>query len=335
MFDCFVLLTDKETQHDSVVVSQVNLTLASMEQSTNKPQIQSEQLVNVGNLVYSYDLPSDSKNSLRWRKESLENQDDDHEERVTMRTSQNAYKVEDVEDDDDEQFLNSFYGQQNQLSKRSRRSLENQIRRNNRIPFELSSNEEQDEESYVKRDYHQPKPTLSYAPENPLLNYFVGNKGRSIQSVDNFNAPVEVQRLTREIAEDLENVNELPVKYTLRKFAVLTKVIRTMNAKQIDDATNLLNDAQSSYEHKNDMEKSRKVYRDSLLNAGTGPAVVELMKWIEDGRLQGEEAAEVIAALPKTIREPTEEMQKRFFVSISASNYPIFYAINLELNAAL
>lgn len=40
------------------------------------------------------------------------------------------------------------------------------------------------------------------------------------------------------------------------------------------------------------------------------------MQWIEQRRIHGEEAAELIAALPKTIREPTEEMQKRFFVSI-------------------
>lgn len=47
-----------------------------------------------------------------------------------------------------------------------------------------------------------------------------------------------------------------------------------------------------------------------------GPAINEIMELIERREIKGEEAAALIAVLPKTIREPTDEMQRRFLVSI-------------------
>lgn len=53
------------------------------------------------------------------------------------------------------------------------------------------------------------------------------------------------------------------------------------------------------------------------MSAGTGPAATEIMRLIEQRRIHGEDAAELIAQMPKNLRLPTEEMQKRFFVSIN------------------
>lgn len=39
------------------------------------------------------------------------------------------------------------------------------------------------------------------------------------------------------------------------------------------------------------------------------------MQLIERREIKDEEAAALVAAFPKTIREPTEEMQRRFLVS--------------------
>lgn len=156
---------------------------------------------------------------------------------------------------------------------------------------------------------------MKYAPENPLLNYFIGNKGGSIQNSKQFNAPAQVQYLVEEISADLEDANEMPIKNTLRKFNILAKVIRTMNTEQIEKTTRMIE------EKNNQRSMARKVYRDALVSAGTGPAITELMKWIEEERMTGEEAAEVIAAFPKTIREPTEQMLQRFFVSIQIHAY--------------
>ncbi|XP_031636119.1 vitellogenin-A1-like [Contarinia nasturtii] len=337
----------KETQQDSLIVSQVNVTLESMEQNEEKPLVQSEQLVDVGNLVYSYDLPSDKKNSLRPKKDSSEETDvdddnddsDDEEERDEENSSEKREERtakknkkhsrnsrqrrstdneiskntrNENEDDEDEENQNDIEkDNDNNIKKNKNKSNHNksQKSRQNRKSSRNISGEREDESSNEKKlEYHQPRPTLKDAPENPLLNYFVGNNGKSIQSRKEFNAKTEVEKLVEEISEDLENPEEIPAKNTLRKFNILAKIIRTMNAEQIEETTRALEkmDKKSS-------EKSRKVYLDALSTAGTGPAVNQLMTLIEERKLKGEEAVEVIITLPTTIREPTEEMQRRFF----------------------
>lgn len=277
-----------------------------MEETQGEPQIQTEQLVDVGNLVYSYDLPSDVKNAVRPKKDSSESDESDDDENdagveVAFGKLYNSFQ---------KQESSPKKSQQNKSrSPRSAGQRQSKQSRNQKY-----QNNDEDESIDMEQEFYQPKPTLKDAPQNPLLNYFIGNKGQSIQNRRGFNAQNEVQKLAEEIAQDLDNVSQMPVKYTLRKFNVLVKVIRTMNAEQMEETTRALeqngngNDQQTS-------EKIRKVYRDALLSAGTGPAINELMQWIEEGKLKGEEAAEVIAAFPKTIRAPTEEMQQRFFVS--------------------
>lgn len=41
-----------------------------------------------------------------------------------------------------------------------------------------------------------------------------------------------------------------------------------------------------------------------------------MKQWIESGKVEGEEAAELLAVLPNTARYPTREYIKEFFVSI-------------------
>lgn len=129
----------------------------------------------------------------------------------------------------------------------------------------------------------------------------------------------EVQKLATEIGKDLQNENDIPKLNTLAKFNILAQVIRILDEKQIQEATRQLYAPQAD----NQSEKSSarnaawKAYRDAVAQAGTGPAVKELMQWIENKKVDGEEASELIATLPKTIREPTEAVMKLFFVSIS------------------
>lgn len=151
----------------------------------------------------------------------------------------------------------------------------------------------------------------------PLLPLYVGYKGQSIKNAKDINVVHKVQQLAQEIGKDLQNESEIPKEDTLEKFNILAQLIRIMDKKQIEEATRQLYAPQAD----NQSEKSSarnaawKAYRDACAQAGTGPAVEEIFQWIESKRVDGEEAAELIATLPRTIREPTEEMQKSFFVS--------------------
>lgn len=303
---------DKENQQDAMVVSQVNVTLASMEPNHGKLNVNTENLVDVGNLVYSYDRPSDAKNELRPKNDSSESEERDDSDDL----AENSLMKEST------LFQNEMSRQYNRPKQtRSPRS----IRRNNN--YGQNENEWTDWESQQARrssGYLQPKPTLNNAPESPMLFYSIGNKGHSIQNSEDFNAQNAIQQIVSEIVEDLQDPNELPKKQTLRKFNVLAKVIRTMNSKQIREFTDrIMNDDENQQEQQQQQrnqqqqksEKTRKVYMDALVSAGTGPAVGEIMRLIEQQRVRGEAAAELIAQMPRNLRLPSEEMQKRFFVS--------------------
>lgn len=293
-----------------MIVSQVNVTLAAMEENDGKPLVKSDKLIDVGNLVYSYDMPSDKKNALRPKKDSSESQEDDEEE-----LNWNQFQKDNVNQP-------QYYQRKSEKKSRSARST-----RDYQSQYEQQYNNNANDfwDSAENKEYLQPKPTLKNAPENPMSYYSIGNKGSSIQSDKDFNAPAEVEKLAREIAQDLNNPNEVPVKQTLRKFNILSKIIRTMSAKQIEETTRSVVKKQENQEQDNGVaQKAVSVYRDALASAGTGPAVSELMKWIEEGKLTGEGAVEVIASFPKNIREPTKEMQKLFFVSIPYVNSAIF-----------
>lgn len=156
------------------------------------------------------------------------------------------------------------------------------------------------------------------APETPLLPLFVGYKGQSVQNSNKVNAVKESQKLAEEIGQDLQNPNEIPNSNTLAKFNILARLIRTMNAKQIDEAGRQMFAPQSEADNHNSKSSARnsawKAFRDATAEAGTPAAANQVMEWVEQKKVEGEEAAQLIASLPKTIRIPTESLMRRFFV---------------------
>jgi len=61
---------------------------------------------------------------------------------------------------------------------------------------------------------------------------------------------------------------------------------------------------------------NRRVYRDAVAEAGTLPALSAIIRWIRSNKLAEAEAAEIVAALPRSVVTPTPEYIKSFFVSI-------------------
>ncbi|MDD9338889.1 MAG: hypothetical protein PV362_04370, partial [Providencia heimbachae] len=70
-----------------------------------------------------------------------------------------------------------------------------------------------------------------------------------------------------------------------------------------------------------------KVYRDAVAQAGTGPAFKQIAKWIQSKKLKGEEAAEIISTLPRTVRTPTDEYLEQFFVSSNLKQLQLYQIV--------
>jgi len=63
-----------------------------------------------------------------------------------------------------------------------------------------------------------------------------------------------------------------------------------------------------------------KLYRDILVMCGTNPAFQILKTWIEERKLEGEDASGVLATLPAHLQTPSPDIVRQFYVSMSAAS---------------
>lgn len=157
----------------------------------------------------------------------------------------------------------------------------------------------------------------------PLLPYSVGYKGQSIKFAKQINLVQDVEKLAQKIGEELQNPSEIAASNTLNSFNQLSRMIRQMNAKEINEAFRQLYHPDREVDTHSGKSSARnaawKAYRDAVAEAGTPAAIDQVMEWIEENKIQGEEASQLIAGLPKTIRMPTNAVLRRFFVSLKFS----------------
>ncbi|XP_050356948.1 vitellogenin-like [Nymphalis io] len=123
--------------------------------------------------------------------------------------------------------------------------------------------------------------------------------------------PMNAQKLVQEIAQQLQNPNNMPKSDFLSKFNILVRVIASMSYGQLSQTSRSIEIAKSSNDNvKLDMWM---IYRDAVTQAGTSPAFQQIKTWIENKKIEGEEAAEVVAVLARSLRYPTKETMTQFF----------------------
>lgn len=183
----------------------------------------------------------------------------------------------------------------------------------------------------------QPHVSLSKAPEIPLSPLFIGYKGSMIQNSEKVTIEENCFELANQIATDVQDQSNIPKKHALDKFSMLSGWVRIMSEQQIKAVGARVQAALTS--PKPGMKQNKRadrpgqsldddnhdvtvwqVYRDAVVEAGTSAAMRVLFDWVNGGQLAGEEAAQAIAALQKSIRVPTPELVKEFYVSVTSMN---------------
>lgn len=247
---------DKEKQ-ESMVISEVRLELVSMEESSKGSESSRNELIDVGNLVFSYEKSSDKDNLVRTKTDSSE------EDSRRARSSSSSSSDEDFDMNADK------------LTKKSRkpRSLrtfdsdetKNQKARRNKWYVDAASDSDSSSESDSSSsdsvdssdEFHLRKPSMKHAPEHPFHPYGIDRVYKDGKK--------DIIQLVEEIVEDLRTPGDLAKKGTLAKFIVLTRIIRRLDATQIEETTRAIKD-----KHTDDKSKAWKIYRDALVEAGTG-----------------------------------------------------------------
>lgn len=255
------------------VVSQVQLKL--LEKNLVKTKLQEpQQTIDVGNLIYTYNLSSDKMNQIR--PQNIQVQSEIPE----------TWKTE----TDHERFTSE----------------------EQEVPFsEELQGRPMENLQYLRG---QRKLNMQVAPEIPLYYYNVGNKGRGIQIDPKINIENECWKLVNEIAQDVLVQDEIPKRNTLEKFDILCDLIRVMNQQQILNVYRQLGGQTEVVQNLINLIQ-KKVFRDAVAHAGTGPAVSVVCKWIITLQVKGIEARDLIEDTCKNLQTPTTEIIRTIFVS--------------------
>ncbi|XP_046405787.1 vitellogenin-A1-like [Ischnura elegans] len=172
----------------------------------------------------------------------------------------------------------------------------------------VSSASSSSSSSSSSSEEHNPKPGMNKAPKIPLLPYFIGYEGNAIPTSKDIEPVSAVKKLCSQIASELQHPSTIPQKSTLSKFAIVVRLVRTMNAEQLQKAV-----SQIYAPIKSSGENPWTVLRDALAAAGTGPCLTTIKDLIKSRKIATEEAAEIFATLAASARTPTAEFLKALF----------------------
>lgn len=274
-----VLKPTPGSNQKGLVVSQMNITLVDVSSADKQPQ-QPQQPKSIGNLVYRYNSPFAQNNEVRTGSKNLQQDDDE-----------------------------SYYGtsseeqQQRYWNKRHPRSLR-------RYDEQNDSDDSTSQEEH--QNWRQNKPSLSGEPETPLLPEYIGYYGQAIKTAKQINIVESVQKLAQKIGRELQQPRDMIKEDTLATYTILTRLVRTMNVEEIKQAGREL----YTHSHKQDSYHSDawKTYRDAVAQAGTGPAFMTVQDWILTKKIHGQEAATIVATIANSVRQPTTEYMRSFYV---------------------
>jgi hypothetical protein len=149
------------------------------------------------------------------------------------------------------------------------------------------------------------KPSLEYPPINPLLVSPLQASG--MQS--------RVEVLMTEITKDiLDNSQPMAEAETLSKISTVARIIRYLNAAQIQALYHKL----ASKTQTEEDQTCRNVFLDAVSIAGTNPAIYTLIELIKNNDITGEQANQLVMTFPMYIRTPTQALFRHFFTLVES-----------------
>lgn len=162
---------------------------------------------------------------------------------------------------------------------------------------------EESREADLYADVNDKVPLMNEPAFEPYLD--------SEEDMDTKQNPAIVQKLVQELAQQMQNPNNMPKNDFLSKFNILVSLISSMSLEQLNQASRSIESAKSS----NNVVKTDMwmIYRDAVAQSGSSPAFQQIQSWIQKKTIQGEEAAEIVASLVRTLRYPTKEIMIQFF----------------------
>nr|QXD38626.1 vitellogenin-2 [Eurygaster maura] len=181
-----------------------------------------------------------------------------------------------------------------------------------------SSSSSHEDSSISSHEEYPPSHTnINESPFNAFsIHYLFGQESHAEQTVE------KIIKLSSKIGHSIINPKNIFSDHLLSYFSILSGVVTAANSQQLRQAVEKI-----YYPKVSDVEYNRTetqnyyswvALRDALSIAGTGPALVTLNSMIKEGKLQGEEAAALLAMLPTNAAYPTTEYMNYFFEMVKS-----------------
>lgn len=208
-------------------------------------------------------------------------------------------------------YFNERSGSDESSSSRSQEST-NQLRRHKRAPTSSESDESRSSELYSSI---QEQPHISEPPASPLLPFTVGYNGQAISKKQDVKE--SARSLVKQIGQEFQHTQSMPEKNTIGKFLILSSLLKVMDKNEMKQ----VGDQFYTQEPHGAAAAAWIAYRDAVAEAGTGPALLTIQDWIREGKISGEEAAEVVSTAAVSVRQPTEKYMRVYFEMIQNDRF--------------
>ncbi|XP_059469237.1 vitellogenin-2-like isoform X2 [Neocloeon triangulifer] len=185
-------------------------------------------------------------------------------------------------------------------SEESTEDVQKKSKKSKRPKHDSSSSDENNDDNDENSNMDQP-PVL---PFSPFAVAHQDDKARACL-VQQFKEVVqEVTRALGPQSSELENIENIQL---------TVQMCRSMTYTDLSTAVNTVIEDRSD---KIALETKRKILRDIVLMCGTNPSFLLIKNWIETGVYTGEEAAQIIAAIPSYLLKPSPKLLQKFFEMI-------------------
>lgn len=149
---------------------------------------------------------------------------------------------------------------------------------------------------------------------NPYMPLFIGISGRN-KSLD-LSTEVSAANLLIQIAKGLQDPCDQEPNETIEMFTIVQNLLSTMTTDQLTMIEqHALKFSSDSAQKLLLTDTVKKVIYQTIMQIGTGPALIKFKEWLKNRALSDIQAAILVARIPKIVRTPTMEYIKQLYVS--------------------
>jgi hypothetical protein len=139
----------------------------------------------------------------------------------------------------------------------------------------------------------------SRIPSSEHRYIFPDTTFRTVRKIESREIKIQIEKLLHEVVEEIQNSENLARKETALK---IVEISRAMTVLGFEELSEVYNEVLSNVVYPKSQETKKQILLDCLVMTGTNPAIMLVTELIDSRKIHGEEAIQLIAAIPTSIK---------------------------------